>query len=289
MANTTALKRRITSVKNTKQITKAMELVSASKMRRAQETALRSRPYTALARRILTRINELIDVNSHPLYVTRTVKTKLVVLLTSDRGLAGPYNSNLFKQLTSLLRQSEEDKIAIKLIVIGKKGAKFVSKLADVDVIGAYENFPEQPSANDISPILSTMIDMYTNKTVDKVDVLYTDYISSITQEAKVGTLLPASYHRSRISSDLHDAIVEPNPSAVLEQATTRLIEAQLMQAFSESQASEQSSRMMAMKNATDNATGLVDDLSLAFNTARQAAITQELAEITGGAEAISA
>lgn len=287
MANTTALKRRITSVKNTRQITKAMELVSASKMRRAQESALRTRDFRNLARQILVRLSELTNVSKHPLYKQRAVKGRLRILITSDRGLAGAFNSNLLRQFTSELKQDRADGVESSVILVGKQGARIVSRLQGVEIIAAYTNFPEHASANDIRPILETIVNQYKDKQTDHVDVTYTDYISSINQLVKTETLLPAVVQAVNISDDLEDAMVEPNPQAVLVQITERLIEAQLQQAFNESQASEQSSRMIAMKNATDNATGLVDDLTLAFNTARQAAITQELAEITGGAEAM--
>ena len=287
MANTIALKRRIQSVKNTRQITKAMELVSASKMRRAQEHALRSRDFRNLARQILMRLNEVVDVRKHPLYKQRTVTRSLRILITSDRGLAGAYNSNLLRQFTVELKKDESAGIKSSVILVGKQGARLVARLKDVEVLGAYTNFPDQPAANDIQPILETIIHEFKAKSTDVVAVTYTDYISSINQVVKTDQLLPAVFHEVKIDPELDRAIIEPSPEILLEQITERLIEVQLNQAFSESQASEQSSRMIAMKNATDNATGLVDDLTLAFNTARQAAITQELAEITGGAEAI--
>ncbi len=287
MANTIALKRRIQSVKNTRQITKAMELVSASKMRRAQVHALRSRDFRNLARQILMRLSEVVNVRKHPLYKQRPVTRRLHILITSDRGLAGAYNSNLLRQFTAELKKDEATGVKSSVILIGKQGSRIVSRLKDVEVLGAYTNFPDQPSASDIRPILETIIQQFKGKLTDKVDVTYTDYISSINQVVKTEQLLPAVFHEVEIDPELDLAIIEPSPEVLLEQVTERLIEVQLNQAFSESQASEQSSRMIAMKNATDNATGLVDDLTLAFNTARQAAITQELAEITGGAEAI--
>lgn len=287
MANTTALKRRITSVKNTRQITKAMELVSASKMRRAQEHAFKSREFRNLARKILTRLAELTDVSIHPLYVQRKVKKRLYVLITSDRGLAGAYNSNLLRAFTETLKNDQQTGITPSVILIGKQGNKIISRLKGVEVEAVYTDFAEQPTANDIRPILETIVEHYRKKLVDEVDVIYTDYKSSINQVVTSERLLPAVYTKVRIERNLEEAMVEPSPEEVLEQITERLIEVQLNQAFNESQASEQSMRMMAMKSATDNATGLVDDLTLEFNTARQAAITQELAEITGGAEAM--
>ncbi len=287
MANTTALKRRITSVKNTKQITKAMELVSASKMRRAQEQALKTRDYSHLARAILTRLREKTDVTKHPLFINRPVVSKLYIVITSDRGLAGAYNSNVLRQLTRALQEDQDNNVSVQLIVVGKQATRFVSRFKDVEILAAYTDFSEQPTANDIRPILNTVTELYEQTAVDAVDVIMTDYKSSINQEVEVQRLLPAAFTDVHIYPDMDNAIFEPSPQAVLDNVTLRLIEAQLAQMFYESQASEHSMRMMAMKNATDNANELVDDLTLAFNTARQASITQELAEITGGAEAI--
>lgn len=287
MASTTALKRRITSVKNTKQITKAMELVAASKMRRAQEAAVRSREYRNLAREILTRLRELIDVDNHPLFKQRAIKTKLYILITSDRGLAGAYNSNILRELTTQLRADEADKVKSLILAVGKQGAKFASRLNNVEVVAAYNELPEHPVADDLRPILDTAIKTYSDKTVDAVDILFTDFKSSISQIVKVERLLPAAFVETKTEPLLDTVIFEPSPEEVLQQTAERLVEVQLWQAVLESGASEHSMRMLAMKSATDNANDLIDDLTLTFNTARQSAITQELAEITGGAEAI--
>lgn len=291
MASSQQLKSRISSVKNTKQITKAMELVSASKMRRAQEHAKRSRDYRNMARQILARLRETTDVGKNPLYAFRITNKRLHVVVTSNRGLAGAYNSNILRRLTKELIDDKGAGIKSQAIVIGKQGAKFIVRFEDVEVVAVYTDFPENPSANDIRPILDTVIQKFKDGEADAVDVLYTDYKSSIVQEVAVERLLPAAYSDDDVASDLidtlGDVIFEPSPKAVLDAVTERLIEAQLNQAFLESSASEQSMRMMAMKSATDNASDLIEDLTLAFNTARQAAITQELAEITGGSEAI--
>lgn len=288
MASTQQLKRRITSVSNTKQITKAMELVAASKMRKAQDTAAKSRDFRNLANEILGRLRQLTDVDNHPLYkIRRNVKTRLHIAITSDRGLAGAYNSNVLRQLAKELQVDKEQKVKSEVIVIGKQAARFISRFSDVEVSAVYRDFPESPTANDIRPILNMITDKYINKKIDLADILYTDFKSSIVQEVKYDRLLPVAYTEVPISNDMDLAEFEPSPKAVLDNITVRLVEAQLSQAFLESQASEHSMRMMAMKNATDNANDLVDDLTLEFNTARQAGITQELAEITGGAEAI--
>ena len=287
MASTQQLKSRISSVKNTKQITKAMELVAASKMRRAQENAARSREFRNLARSILTRIRELTDVSTHPLFTKRPVKTKLYIVITGDRGLAGAYNSNVLKQFTRELLSDRENGVKSQAILIGKQAVRFVGKVEGCEVLAAYTNFTESPTANDINHILTMIMDMYTKPEVDAIDIIYTEFKSSVLQEVKTDRILPAAFKDTDISGDLHEAIFEPSVNEVLDKVTPRLLEVQLLQAFLDAQASEQSMRMMAMKNATDNASDLVDDLTLAFNTARQSSITQEIAEITGGAEAI--
>lgn len=288
MANTQAIKRRIRSVKSTKQITKAMELVAASKMRRAQESTLRSRIYRNSADEILTRIAEMIDVSTHPLFAARTLKNKLVIVISSDRGLAGAYNSNIMKQFVGSTKADVAAGVGVEVIAIGRQIARFVSKLEGVNVVGAYENFTERPTANDLQPILKVVFDRFQSGEVDLVEVVYTDFVSSITQEAKTEPLLPAVLVSTKDRHDLEESVFEPSPQAVLENLTPKLVEVKLYQALLESFASEHSMRMLAMKSASDNAGDIIDDLTLEFNSARQAAITQELAEITGGAEAIA-
>lgn len=288
MASTQQLKRRMGSIKNTKQITKAMELVSASKMRRAQENAFRTRDFSRVAREILTRLRELTDVEQHPLFKHHeAVKTRLYVVIASDSGLAGAYNSNILRQFTKELKTDQEASVASQAIVIGKQAAHFAGRIEGLETIAVYNEFPAHPGANDIQPILQTVIEQYTEGTVDAVDIIFTDYISSVRQEVAVQRLLPAAFQEVAVDKDLEAATFEPSVKEVLDRTAERLIEAQLTQALLESFASEHSMRMMAMKNATDNASDLIDDLTLAFNTARQAGITQEIAEITGGAEAI--
>ncbi|MEO8784814.1 MAG: ATP synthase F1 subunit gamma [Candidatus Saccharimonadales bacterium] len=287
MANTQALKRRMGSIKNTKQITKAMELVSASKMRKAQEAATRSRDFSTTALQILTRLRQLTDVSRHPLYKVRPLKTRLHVVVASDRSLAGAYNSNVLKRFAAELQADAAAGVASQSIVIGRQVSRFVSHVKDCQVVAVYEDFPDRPTANDIRPLLDTIVDLFTKRQVDAADIIYTQYKTSITQEVTELRLLPAAFQDVPLTGGLNEALFEPSPTAVLNAVTVRLIEAQLSQAILESYASEHSMRMLAMKNASDNATDLIDDLTLAFNTARQSAITQEIAEITGGAEAM--
>lgn len=312
MASTQQIKARIKTVKNTRQITKAMELVAASKMRRAQETTLASRDYTLTARQILTRLRELTDVTKHPLFKQRPLKNRILIVITSDRGLAGAYNSNVLRRLTTELKADKENGIVTSLILVGRQASRFVARIEGVSVIGSYDHMPEKPVIADLQSILDTVKQQFAGQSaptdaeerenfevsgaqntesvsalVDAVDILYTDFRSSVLQEVAMTRLLPAAFVEAKGSSALGDAIFEPSPKAVLDQVADRLVDVQLWQAYLESQASEQSARMMAMKTASDNAGELIGDLTLAMNTARQAAITQELAEITGGAEAI--
>ncbi len=311
MANTIALRRRIKSVKSTRQITKAMELVSASKMRRAQESALASREYARTALQKLTRLREMTDVSKHPLYDIRPVTSRLYVVITSDRGLAGAYNSNVLRAFATRLKADKQAGVSAYVITVGKQAGRFAAKIGEVEILAAYDHMPEKPKLHDLTPLLKTAkacflshdpskkpklnedgeIDTTTEEEampeVDEVEVIYTDYKSSIVQEVTHAKLLPAAFTDVEITADLGSALFEPSADKVLKVVTERLIEVQMLQMYLESQASEQSARMMAMKTASDNAGEIVEDLTLAANTARQSAITQELAEITGGAEAM--
>lgn len=289
MANTITLKRRITSVKNTKQITKAMELVAASKMKKAQEVAYRGRAYRQAAHSLLVRINKLTEVEEHPLFKKRKVKSKLYIVLSSNRGLAGAYNSNIMRLFSKLVIQDSKEGIKTSVIAVGKQAAQFARRLEGVDLVAAYSMFGDQPTANDIRPILSSISELYASQKVDSVQIIYTDLKSNILQVATSMSLLPAEYSEEDVDDtvELDNSTFEPSVQTVLDNVAERLLEVQIWQAMLESIASEHSMRMLAMKNATDNATDLIDDLTLAFNTARQSAITQELAEITGGAEAM--
>lgn len=289
MGNTTALKRRIGSVKNTRQITKAMELVAASKMKKAQDQAVQARPYRIAAHELLRKLGGVSDVDKHPLFVSRPVKKHLTVVITSDIGLAGAYDANTLKQLTKVLTADAEKKISSEVIAIGKKAGQFVSRLDGVNLVAAYPIFTGQPKGADIRPIVKTILDKYESEEVDSVTIVYTSFISSIRQDVSTLELLPAAIKEDKQLSELEVGIFEPSIDSIVESAVARLMEVQVWQAVLESLASEHSSRMLAMKNATDNASDIIEDLTLEFNTARQAAITQEIAEIVGGAEAVNA
>jgi F-type H+-transporting ATPase subunit gamma len=287
VASTIALKRRITSIRGTRQITKAMELVSASKLRRAQEYAAASRDYGDLAYDLLKRLNSIGEVERQPLFRKRAVKNRLYIVVTSNTGLAGAYNANVLKLLTNGLQRDQKDKVKSHVVTIGSKGAQFVRRLHDVDLLAVYPPFGDRPSANDIRPLLNSVMDQYRDEAVDEVSIVYTKFKSTVVQETRSQQLLPAPAPEGE-SATAAISNFEPDVETVIEQVTTRLVEAQIWQAVLESLASEHAMRMMATKNATDNANDLIEDYTLELNTARQAAITQELAEISGGAEALA-
>jgi F-type H+-transporting ATPase subunit gamma len=285
--STITLKRKITSIRGTRQITKAMELVSASKLRRAQEYAARSRDYRDLAYDLLRRLNAMGEVERQPLFRQRTVKNRLYIVVTSNTGLAGAYNANVLKLLTNSLQRDRDEKVKSHVITIGSKGAQFVRRLHDIDLVGVYAPFGDQPSANDVRPLLNSVMQQYSDESIDEVNIIYTKFKSTVIQEPQNQQLLPAPAPENEGPEEPLSNF-EPDVETVVEQVTTRLVEAQIWQAILESLASEHAMRMLATKNATDNANDLIKDYTLELNTARQAAITQELAEISGGAEALA-
>lgn len=287
MASTRQLKSRVKSVKGTRQITKAMQLVAASKMRRAQDVANQVQLYSDAARELLTHLRSQPESQNHHLYVDRPAKTRLIILITSDKGLAGAYNANVLKRYTERLKIDQSKGVHTRTICIGRKAAQFVTRIKGADVVGVYEQFPEKPTDNDLQPIVNTLISQYTSGEIDGVEVIFTEYKNSITQLATTMELLPAGFQEVEVSEAVAQSSFEPSAEEVLEATTQRLITVQLYQAYLDSAASEQSMRMMAMKNATDNAGELIEDLTLEMNKVRQAGITQELAEISGGSEAM--
>jgi len=287
--STQLLQRRIKSVRSTRQITKAMELVAASKMRKATDSAHKGREYQQAAHSLLARLATVTDVNEHPLFTQREVRTRLYVAITSDRGLAGAYNANIVKLLTHSAAEDKKHGIKPQAIVIGSRGTQFIRRVEGIELVAAFAGFVDQPTANDVRPILETLMEAYRSQSVDDVRLLYTMHKSNILQESTSIKLLPAKLeaNKEELVADLNSMTFEPSVTAVLDNVTERLLEVQLWQAVLESIASEHSMRMLSMKNATDNANELIGDLTLEFNTARQAGITQEIAEVTGGAEAM--
>lgn len=291
MASTQVLKSRIRSVKSTKQITNAMQMVAASKMRRAQDATKQSYDYVESAKELLKAMSRHTAVAGHPLFAEREVKTRLLVVISSDKGLAGAYNANIAKLYTSELEKDDAARVKNTTIAVGRKSSQFVLRIKDTEVLGSYQDLPDRPDGRELYTILDSIRQKFTSGAVDAVDIIYTAYVSSMQQEARVLRVLPAG---ASIGDDVpldhvvEEAKYEPSPTELIDSVAYRLVGAQIYQALLDARASEHSMRMMAMKNATDNAGELVEDLTLEMNKARQGAITQELAEISGGVEAMN-
>jgi F-type H+-transporting ATPase subunit gamma len=288
VASTRQLKSRIRSVRSTKQITKAMEMVAASKMRRAQEADKAAVNYTETASELLSYFTKQGITKKHPLFQVREVNRRLLIVVASDRGLAGAYNSNVFKRYVQELKNDRADGDTTPTIALGRKTAQFVSRLKEAELVSVYENVSDNLDGGEMQAILDMARDQFVAGEVDAVDVIFTQFISSVTQQVTTKRILPAGFEEVAVTDDVSEAVYEPSPAKVLDAVAFRLVQAQLYQALLDAKASEHSMRMLAMKNASDNAEDLVDDLTLAMNKARQGAITQELAEISGGVEAMN-
>lgn len=288
MASTRQLKARIRTVSSTGQITKAMQLVAASKMRRAIEEDKASAPYATAANELLAHLAVQEGAAERPLFRVRPVKRRLLVVIASDKGLAGAYNSNIIKRLLLELAADERDGIQDSLISVGQRVGSFAVRLRGLNVVGAYDGLPDNLTVGQIRPIVDTSMESFLTGKVDAVDMIYTEFFSSLKQSVRVRRLFPAGYTAAKVATDIKFAKYEPSPAEVLDSVAYQMTLAQAFQAMLDAHASEHSMRMVAMKNASDNAAQLSDDLTLEMNKARQGAITQELAEISGGVEAIS-
>lgn len=291
MSSTRQLKGRIRSVKSTKQITKAMQMVAASKMRKAQDATKASAPYVRSASEVLTYLAGQGATDEHPLFQRRKVQNRLIIFVASDKGLAGAYNANVFKKYLELLKRDEDRGIKNLTITVGDKASQLATRLQNVEVIGSYGDMPDHPSGLIFHTILNMAVGMFEGGEVDIVTIVYTDFVSSVLQQASWMRLLPAGTEvmsdPSLIPNTVKDARFEPSIPELLDAVTYRLVGARLFQALLDARASEHVMRMVAMKNATDNAGDLIEDLTLAMNKARQGAITQELSEISAGVEAM--
>jgi F-type H+-transporting ATPase subunit gamma len=290
MANSKAIKNRIKSVKNTKKITKAMELVAASKMKRAVGSTLASRIYAQYSWDILTSIANSTQEVTHPLFIQREVKNTLLVLITSNRGLCGAYNAQVIKKALQFLRSTNTN---VDILTIGKKGDAAMRRVGK-NVIASFVDLPDNITTRDILPVAKLLTTEYTKGTYDKVVAVYTDYVSALSQKANVKQILPVSKQdlKELLESipTLETAkenktayLFEGDVSALIGSLARKLTRMQIYQMMLESNASEQSARMVAMKNASEASGEMIDELTLVFNKARQAGITQEISEISAG------
>jgi F-type H+-transporting ATPase subunit gamma len=282
MASLRDIRRRIKSIKNTAQITKAMQMVAASKMRKAQQAALNGRPYALLLNRVLVSLRNRLDEKVHPLLEKREVKNELVVLLSTDKGLCGALNTNLFREVTNF------DPKTTKFISVGRKGTVFLARTKR----NMIADFPlkDHPTFLETKVISRFFIEKFLSGEVDKVTVLFPRFVNTLTQKPTALTLLPiTSLEEAGLPGDAEppipepagDIIFEPSPEKILENIVPYYVHFELFQMLLGTRASEHSARMVAMKSATDNAKEIVKDLTLEYNKARQANITKELLEIT--------
>lgn len=286
MATTREIRRRIRSVQNTAKITKAMELVAASKMRRAQERALAGRPYAERLNWVLADLAETLpqmDPDTlHPLLRRREVRSAGMVLITPNRGLCGGLPGNMNRRASAL---TLELGVPTKLVAAGRKGRDFFRR-TDVSIRADFNELGDYPEYEDILPVARVVIDDYLSGEVDQVFLVYPFFVNTVTQEPRVSQLLPVEPPQEEATSAV-DYIYEPGREALLAELLPRYIEVQIYEAILEGIASEQSARMVAMRNATDAANEMVDDLTLSYNKARQEQITRELLDIVGGVEGL--
>jgi F-type H+-transporting ATPase subunit gamma len=287
MPGSKEIRTKIKSVQNTRKITKAMEMVAASKMRKAQERMRAARPYAEKIRNVAAHISHANPEYRHPYLIERdTVKGVGIIIITTDKGLCGGLNTNVQRLAMNQMKQWEAEGEKMEVCAIGNKGLGFMQRLG-ANVVAHITQLGDRPQMDKLIGAVKIMLDGYTQDRFDRVLIFYTKFINTMKQEPVMEQLLPLSGERVGAPEGAWDYIYEPEARAVLDQVLTRYIEAIIYQALSENMASEQSARMVAMKAASDNAGNVIDELTLVYNKSRQAAITKELSEIVGGAAAV--
>ena len=287
MPGTKEIRVKIKSVQNTRKITKAMEMVAASKMRKAQERMRHARPYAEKIRNVAAHISHANPEYRHPFLVDRdSVQRVGIIVITTDKGLCGALNTNLLRLVLGQYKEWQAQGEDIEVCAIGNKGLGFMQRLG-AKVVSQVTQLGDRPQMEKLIGAVKVMLDGYTNDRFDRLLLAYTRFINTMKQEPVIEQLLPLSGDRLGAPETVWDYLYEPEARGVLDQVMTRYIEALIYQAVSENMASEQSARMVAMKAASDNAATLIDELTLVYNKNRQAGITKELSEIVGGAAAV--
>ncbi|WP_076417410.1 F0F1 ATP synthase subunit gamma [Colwellia sp. UCD-KL20] len=286
MAGGKEIKSKIGSVKNTQKITSAMEMVAASKMRRAQDSMAASRPYAENMRNVIGHIALGNLEFNHPYMVEREVKRVGYIVVSTDRGLCGGLNINLFKQVLADAGKQQAAGADVEFAVIGSKATAFFNSMG-AKITSQISGLGDEPSLTDLIGSVKVMLNAYDNGDIDKLFVVYNKFVNTMTQKPTIDQLLPLPKSDDDAIKHRWDYIYEPDAQALLEQLLVRYTESQVYQGVVENLACEQAARMIAMKAATDNAGDLIDDLQLVYNKARQASITQELGEICAGAAAV--
>jgi F-type H+-transporting ATPase subunit gamma len=287
MPGTKEIRVKIKSVQNTRKITKAMEMVAASKMRRAQERMRHARPYGEKIRTVAAHISHANPEYRHPFLVHRdSVKRVGLIVITTDKGLCGALNTNLLRMVLNQYKAWQAEGEEIDVCAIGNKGFGFLQRLG-ANIVSHATQLGDRPQMDKLIGTVKVMLDGYTKDRFDRLVIGYTRFLNTMKQEPVIEQLLPLSGERLGSPETVWDYLYEPEAKAVLDQVMTRYIEAIIFQAVAENMASEQSARMVAMKAASDNARDLIDELTLIYNKNRQAGITKELSEIVGGAAAV--
>ena len=287
MAAGKEIRTKISSIQSTQKITSAMEMVAASKMRRAQERMQLGKPYSRRMRAVVGHIANAAPEYKHMYMETREVKRVGYIIVSTDRGLCGGLNMNLFKTTVRSMKEWNDQGVDVDLSLIGAKAAAFFGSLGG-NITAAVRDLGEEPSLSSLIGGVKAMLNAYEEGKIDRLYLVGNQFVNTMTQQPEVEQLLPLEAEQSNEMKHHWDYIYEPDAKELLEDLLTRYIESQVYQAVVENGACEQAARMLAMKNATENAGDLIDDLQLIYNKARQAAITQELSEIVSGAAAIS-
>ncbi|HEX5304907.1 MAG TPA: F0F1 ATP synthase subunit gamma [Dyella sp.] len=297
MASGREIKTKIKSTQNMRKVTRALEMVSASKIRKAQELMKASRPYARLMRKVIAHVAQASTDFNHPFLIQRdNVARVAYVVVSTDRGLCGGLNSNLFRRLLPAIREWQDKGVAVDVVAIGQKAVQFFRRIKGVNLIGSVTHLGERPKLQSLVGVIKVVLDAYSANGLDRVFLAYNDFVNTMTQNATVQALLPLPLVASEMEGSAGialerthdwDYIYEPDAATVLEHVLGRYIESVVYQAALENLASEHAARMVAMKSASDNANKVIGDLTLVYNKARQAAITQEISEIVGGAAAV--
>lgn len=280
------IRTKISSIKNTQKITSAMEMVAASKMRKAQDRMALGRPYATRIREVIGHVANATPEYHHVYFTEREVKRVGYIVVSSDRGLCGGLNINSFKATMRAMMGWKKDNVGIEFCVIGAKAASFFNNFGG-NVVASVRGIGDTPKVDDVIGAVKVMLDKFSAGTIDRLYIVSNTFVNTMTQTPVVAQLLPLEASENKEFKHHWDYIYEPDAQELLDALLARYIESQVYQAVVENNACEQAARMMAMKNATDNAGDLIKDLGLIYNKARQASITQELSEIVGGAAAV--
>jgi F-type H+-transporting ATPase subunit gamma len=305
MASGREIKTKIKSTQNMRKVTRALEMVSASKIRKAQDLMKASRPYARLMRKVIAHVAQASTEFSHPFLIQReNVARVAFIVISTDRGLCGGLNSNLFRRILPQVQEWQAQGVQVDVVAIGQKAVSFFRRLKGINLVGSVTHLGERPKLEQLVGVIKVVLDAYQANGLDRVFLAYNDFVNTMTQKPTVDALLPLplvaeqltahqvageSAYAGIVLDQTHDwdYIYEPDPATVLEHVLGRYVESVVYQSVLENLASEHAARMVAMKSASDNANKVIGELTLVYNKARQAAITQEISEIVGGAAAV--